>query len=351
MKLVRELVLIPQASAHEPLAFTKDAEAEETAERHFDTDDLPRLAVLPAFAYQHPLNLHRAGSFGGGPERKAFVNFSGAQDDSHLIELWLAGRPETTQQAYRFTVTHFLNFAADRKVSVRDTTVSDLVAWIDSLDGAPASKARHVSGIKSLLTFAKRTGYAPFNVGEAVQCPRVPDTLHERIVEEDDVQDVIKHATTPRDRALVLTLYYSGARISEVCGLRFRDVRGAHATFVKAKGSRVRTVLLPKAVVQALLALRDPKDTDTTPIFRSVRGKPMSRGTAYFVVKQVTDAAGVEMSPHWFRHAHATHTLDAGAPIHVVQKSLGHKSLNTTSRYVHIRPGQGSSGYLRPIET
>lgn len=273
-------------------------------------------------------------------------DFSGARSDEHLVELWLAGRPGTTSETYRATTTHFFAFLADRQISLQDATVADVVAWTLTVDGAPATRARHVSAIKSLLTFAERTGYTVFNVGKAIRCPKVPDLIHERIVDEETIQDVIKHATSARDRALVLLLYYSGARISEVCGLRFRDLRGTNVTFVRAKGCKVRTVPIPMFVMDALLALRLSNDPDEAFVFRSFRDRPLSRGTAWYIVRQITDEAAVEMSPHWFRHANASHALDAGAPIHLVQKCLGHANVSTTSRYLHVKPDQGASRFL-----
>jgi integrase/recombinase XerD len=277
-------------------------------------------------------------------------DFSGARNDQHLVELWLAGRPDTTRGVYGQTLEQFLKFLEARQIGLREVKVADVIDWSEALTGAPATQARHISSLKSLLTFAHRTGYTVFNVGLAIRCPKLPDLVHERIVDEETIQDVIRHTKTPRDRALVLVLYYSGARISEVCGLRFCDLRGTNLTLVHTKGSKVRTVLIPKFVVDALQKLRRPEDQGTTHIFRSRRNKPVSKGTAWFIVKQITEGAAVEMSPHWFRHAHASHTLDAGAPIHLVSRTLGHANIATTSRYLHVKPDQGSSQFLRQLE-
>jgi len=276
-------------------------------------------------------------------------DFSGARNDQHLVELWLAGRPDSTRAVYAHTLAHFLAFLESRQLGLRTAKVADLIAWVDTLEGAPATKTRHIASLKSLLTFAHRTGYTVFNVGLVIRCPKLPDLVHERIVDEESIQDVIKHAKGPRDRALVLVLYYSGARISEVCGLRFCDLRGLNLTLVRSKGSKVRTVPIPKFVADALLKLRRREDLDSTYIFRSYRGRPISKGTAWYLVKQIAEDAAIEMSPHWFRHAHASHTLDAGAPIHLVQKCLGHVNVSTTSRYLHVKPDQGTSHYLRPL--
>lgn len=273
-------------------------------------------------------------------------DFSGARDDHHLVQLWLAGRPDSTKESYSATAGRFLEFLEGK--SLRDAQVADLVAWIETLTGAPATITRHIGAVKSLLTFAHRTGYTVFNVGLAVRAPKVADRLHERIVEADVIQEVLGKAENDRDRALLMVFYYSGARVSEVCGLRFKDFVGNRVTFVNTKGTKTRTVLLPAFVVAAVRALRSPGTPDTRNVFISYRGKPICRKVAWDIVNKASDEAGCHLSPHWFRHAHATHSLDNGAPIHVVQNGLGHASLTTTTRYVHVRANQGAGEFLQP---
>lgn len=271
-------------------------------------------------------------------------DFSGARNDHHLVQLWLSGRPELTQESYEATACRFL--ATLEGKGLRDATVADLVAWTETLKGAPATIARHIAAVKSLLTFAHRTGYTVFNVGLAIRGPKLPDRLHERIVEAGLIQEVLKKAANARDRALLLAFYYSGGRVSEICGLRFKDLVGNRVTFLRGKGIKTRTVLLPAFVADSLRALQTTGVPAERNIFVSYRGKPICRRSAWNIVDRASDEAACHLSPHWFRHAHTTHALDNGAPIHVVQAGLGHASLTTTSRYVHVRSNQGSSQFL-----
>lgn len=271
-------------------------------------------------------------------------DFSGAKDDNHLVQLWLAGRPDSTKESYNATAKRFLEFLGGK--SIRDAQVADLVAWVETLSGAPATITRHIGAVKSLLTYAHRTGYTVFNIGLAVRAPKVPDRLHERIVEEDVIQEILRKADNDRDRALLMVFYYSGARVTEVCSLRFKDLVGNRVTFVNTKGTKSRTVLVPPFVAAAVRALRAPSTPDSRNIFVSYRDKPICRRSAWDIVNKASDEAGCHLSPHWFRHAHATHSLDNGAPVHVVQNGLGHASLTTTTRYVHVRANQGSSQFL-----
>lgn len=269
-------------------------------------------------------------------------NISGATSDSHLIELWLSGRPESTRTVYKPVADEFLGFIGK---TLQEITVADVVRWSEALPGSEATRARKVSTVKSLLTYAHRTGYVLFNVGLPLRVPRPKNTLHERILEVDSIHTVIREATAGRDRILLRFLYTSGARITETVELRFKDVRGDRVTF-HGKGKKTRTVKIPMPIADELRSLRWSKDTDDAFVFKSFRGKQLLARNARQIVSEAAGEADVRMSPHWFRHAHASHALDNGAPPHLVQASLGHKNLATTSQYCHARPNDGASRFL-----
>lgn len=269
-------------------------------------------------------------------------DFSGATNDSHLVQLWLNGRPDTTKAIYHRTATAFLKTLVK---SIREATVADLVAWMEKLEGADATKARVIGTIKSLLTFAHMTGYTVFNVGRALKSPKLPSNLHKRIVEEDVMKDILKSPARDRDQALVQLFYGLGLRSGEVCNLTFGDIQGTHLT-VLGKGSKRRTLKAPLSLIKALKALRPKGVGDECPVFRSVTGRGFSPGTMWWLIRSLTDEAGFSISPHWFRHAHASHSLDHGCPIHVLQHSLGHSSVASTTPYLHVRPTAGSSEFI-----
>lgn len=210
---------------------------------------------------------------------------------------------------------------------------------------------------KSLLSFAQRTGYLHFNVGAAVRLPKVPRRLAERILPLEAVLRTITLEEHPRNRALLRTLYNLGVRVSELSALKVRDValrtdpktglEAAQVTVV-GKGEKERVLLMTPgtwAEVRPLVEGGVPDD----PVFRSRKGGgPLDPSWILRLVRRAARRAGLQkpVSPHWFRHAHASHALDAGAPIHLVQRDLGHESLATTSQYTHARPDQGSGQYL-----
>ena len=146
-------------------------------------------------------------------------------------------------------------------------------------------------------------------------------------------------------------LYAAGVRVSEVCGLKWRDVQSrgeAGQITVYGKGGKTRFVLLSADTWQELIVLRGETDSDV-PVFPSRKGQGhLSAAQVHRIVKAAAGRAGVDVpvSPHWLRHAHASHALDRGCPIHLVQATLGHASVATTGKYLHARPEDSSSRYL-----
>jgi integrase/recombinase XerD len=272
-----------------------------------------------------------------------------ANSETQLIEIWLHGRSPHTQRAYRAEIERFRRGAGKPLPAL---TLSELQIFADSLGHlAPTSRYRALSAIKSLLGFGHQLGYLPFDVGRALRLPAVRNRLAERILPEADVHRILSLESNHRNRALLLLLYASGGRVSEVCNLRWRDVQangdGAQIT-VFGKGGKTRSIQLPTSVAALLSALRgDSADQDA--VFRSRKGGTALQPVAVLrIVRQAAHRAGIELkvSPHWLRHAHASHALDRGAPIHLVQATLGHASITTTGRYLHARPKDSSSRFL-----
>jgi integrase/recombinase XerD len=179
------------------------------------------------------------------------------------------------------------------------------------------------------------------------------DTLAQRILDEDETLRLIEAAPPGRDRTLVKLLYASGVRVSELCGLCWRDTAARTATgggqvTVFGKNGKTRTVLLKPAVWEQLSALRSPAAGPEEPVFRSRKGGPLDVSQVRRIVYRASQSAGLpyRVSPHWLRHAHASHAIDRQAPLHLVQATLGHASIATTGRYLHARPDQSSGFYL-----
>ncbi len=272
-----------------------------------------------------------------------------ADSDEQLIEIWLHGRPKNTQQAYRREVQRFLDVV---NKPLRSIKLLDIQQYNDNIPTClkESSVKRALSAIKSLFAFGFRLGYLTFDIGRAMKLPTFRNELADRILSETDVLRIISLEPQPRNRALLLTLYAGGFRVSEVCSLKWRHLQErdtAGQITVLGKGGKTRTVLMPQSVWEAVMKLRD-SDSSEAPVFRSRKKGHLDESAVWRIVKKASERAGIDknVSCHWFRHAHASHALDRGCPIHLVQATLGHSSISTTGRYLHARPTDSSGNYL-----
>ena len=271
-------------------------------------------------------------------------------NDPKVIELWTQRqRSPLTRSVYLRDIRRLLRTTG---LKLRKINALDLERFAEALAGsglAPISQGRTLAAVRSLFRFAERIGYCG-NPAGALDLPRTDNALSERIMSEEDVGALIAHEPDERNRVLLTVLYMAGLRVSEACGLRWRNLqtRGeAGQILVHGKGGRTRAIMLPAAVWGQLIALRGVAAADA-PVFASRSGKPLERSRVLRIVKDASQRAGIaaNVTTHWLRHAHASHALDHGAPIHLVQATLGHRSVATTSRYLHARPGESSAGYL-----
>lgn len=272
-----------------------------------------------------------------------------AATDMELVALWLHGRPATTQRAYAVEVRRFM---AAVQAPFHGVTLAMLQGYADELSHlSPAAQARALAAVKSLFSFAVKLGYLQFNPAAVVKLPAIEDKLASRILPEADVQRMLA-LTTGRDHTLLRLLYASGARVAEACRLTWADLqpRGdAGQVRLFGKRGKTRVVLLTQATWQVLMDLRGDAPAGAY-VFtsRQGNGKPLTTVQVFRIVRAAAALAGVQgnVSPHWLRHCHASHALERGASIALVQSTLGHSSLAVTSRYVHARPDSSSATVL-----
>lgn len=271
-----------------------------------------------------------------------------ADTDAQLIELWLHGRSPNTRLAYQRDLARFLAFVGK---PVREITLRDFQAFADSLDGSVGTKRRVIAAIKSLFSFALKLGYVRFSVAAAVRAPKAMDTLAERILPEAKIHQMIALAPEGRDRMLLRLLYATGARVSEICAVKWRHVQpngdsGQMTLF--GKGGKTHAVVLPPALWNDLVAFRGAA-ADDSPVFASRKGGGhLDRSQVLRIVQQAARRAGIQqkVSPHRLRHAHASHAMDRGAGIHLVCATLNHSSIAITGRYLHTKPTESSAKFL-----
>ena len=284
--------------------------------------------------------------------------------DRELVYIWLGDKSKTTQVSYSSIVTGFFSFI---NKPLKEVAIEDLQLWHRRLQltDKPSTVANKIRAIKSLFSYGVKVGYLEINVGSYIKCPKVKEKLAQRILSEEDCLKLIQATKTERNRAILCLMYGCGLRVSEVCALTWDDLQpcaGAHRHSLSAngdlalpngeggkcnvfgKGAKTRVVLVPSSVWQ--LMMNQPRLIDA--VFVSRTGRPLERTMIFRIVKACAKRAGVSQkaSCHWLRHSHASHAIESGCNLRLLQKSLGHSKLETTERYLHINPDSGSSQFI-----
>lgn len=264
------------------------------------------------------------------------------------------GLSPRTVEAYGRDLNRFLAWATDRRISRwKDLDIRRLGDYVGALTAeklAPASVARHVASLKMFFRFLVLDGQLDVSAAELLSRPslweRVPFVLSERQVSAFlDAPDSSDRLFL-RDRALLETLYATGARASEVAGLKVRDV-SLERGFLKCrgKGNKERLVPFSEAAAKSieayltgfrpLLAERGPEREE---LFLTRAGRPMTRIDVWKLVKKYARRLGLagKVSPHTLRHSFATHMLAQGADLRVIQELLGHAAITTTQLYTKV---------------
>ena len=273
-----------------------------------------------------------------------------ATSDREIIMLWLGNKSRTTQISYNSTVTKFMEFVAK---PLNEVKLEDLQLWERGLKARfkDTTVANKVLVIKSLFSFGVKVGYLQMNVGSFIKTPKAKNTLTERILDVDSVKGLIKYGVNnERDRLILLLMYGCGLRVSEVIGLTWNDLKkhgnGGKAT-VFGKGSKTRIILIPDKLWHQLKEFEKYHRVNQW-VFVSRNENQMERSVVHRMIKRACKKADIDerASSHWLRHSHASHSLEAGCNLRLLQQSLGHASVTTTERYLHISPDTGSSQFI-----
>ena len=277
-------------------------------------------------------------------------NITNAQSDRELILIWMADKSRTTQASFKGTVAKFIEFI-DKPLS--EVRLDDLQIWKRGLEARfkPTTVANKVLVIKSLFSFAVKVGYLTINIGSFIKPPKTKEALAQKILTVADVKRLIDATNSRRDGLMLSLMYGCGLRVSEVVGLTWDDLKphqegGGKAT-IFGKGSKTRVVIIPPRLWRQILEFKQISQICQW-VFVTRTGNQMERSIVHRMVKSASRRAGVDerASCHWLRHSHATHSLEAGCNLRLLQQSLGHASVTTTEKYLHISPDRGSSQYI-----
>jgi len=316
------------------------------------------------------------------------VNGSAGMATDPALERFLRGlaardASSNTQRSYATAVGAYLRWLGERHVDWRRPPRAELRAYLAELtDGhARSSVAQRLAAIRSFHRWAARTELAPGDPWGAIATPRLPRRLP-RVLEVEQIERLLavidedlaaagsasdRRAATSlalalRDRALVETAYAAGLRISELAAaqLGLLDLQRGELR-VYGKGRKERIGLLGRPARSAIAAyledgrpvllgrrIGDAVGEPPSELFLNHRGDPLGvRGLRYRLDRLCRRAGLPEgVSPHTLRHSFATHLLDGGADLRIVQELLGHESLATTQVYTHVSPTRLRSAYL-----
>jgi site-specific recombinase XerD len=246
------------------------------------------------------------------------------------------GRIIFTEQRYEF-LAEVDPKRASQPLNLPSLVISAQKSWAPL---KPASRNRKYSTLKSFFKWALAEGIFEDDFGADIVTPKVPQRIP-HFISVDEAIGLLKKLKgsegekQPRDRALLLLLYGGGLRVSEACGLKWRQVDLKSATIlVLGKGGKERKVALVKVTANALAQLKK----ETGGEIYVFGAKPLDPRAAYEIVRQWGVNAGLmkPLHPHALRHSYATHLLSSGTDLRILQELLGHESLTATQKYLHL---------------
>jgi integrase/recombinase XerD len=283
-----------------------------------------------------------------------------SEADSRVLDrfadgLWLNdGLARNTLESYRRDVSQLAAWLGESHgKTLLEAQSADLqrhLAWqIDTRHAKPRTTSRLVSSLKRFYQFALREGLRGDDPAADLDSPKLPRSLP-RTLSEEEVEAIlgapdVETAQGIRDRAMLETLYASGLRVSELVGLKGVQVSlDMNVIRILGKGSKERLTPLGEEAAdwiaryqrEARPRLLGARKSDA--LFVTARGGPMTRQSFWALVKRYAAAAGIHraISPHTLRHAFATHLINHGADLRVVQLLLGHADISTTQIYTHV---------------
>lgn len=256
--------------------------------------------------------------------------------------------------AYKRDIKKFIAFAEEKGITTPKEAVSDHITeflGVLKREGkASSSLCRAMISLKVYFKFLIREEVVDKNVTTFLSTPKmwqlIPDILTTEEIEALLSQPNPEDPMGSRDLAILSILYATGIRVSELCTLGIYDVDDDRIK-VMGKGSKERLVPIAEKAVQALDrylgGFRDQFGIKgEKALFVTKKGRPLDRVTVWKLIKKYGKEAGIEknISPHTLRHSFATHLLENGADLRVIQEMLGHASINSTDRYTHISTNQ-----------
>jgi integrase/recombinase XerD len=290
---------------------------------------------------------------------------------NHLVDAFLdhltveRGLAANTRTAYRTDLSQFLSFLRRRRIdqinSVQRQHITDYLMEQRKRGLTARSVSRHLAAIRMFCRFLFREKILAIDITQTIDSPRLWRTLPQTL----DYQEVERLLAAPptrtklglRDKAMLELMYATGLRVSEVAKLTLSEIN-FEAGFLRTvgKGSKERIVPLGREAItwlqrylQEARASIGKNGCNRAEVLLSTRGNPLSRKTIWHLIKKYARRAGItkNIAPHTLRHSFATHLLDNGADLRVIQEMLGHADIATTQIYTHVDQGRLKDTHYR----
>lgn len=251
------------------------------------------------------------------------------------------GLSSHTLEAYGRDIAAFASFLGKHPKEVTSEDILSFLSFLKSKQYATSTICRKLIAVKMFFRFLRKEGEVSVDLGQ-FDTPKLWQLIPEALTCEE-IDALLKEpdptsSLGARDQAILELLYATGMRVSELCSLRLTDLSDS---FVKVRGKGKKERIIPvgkKAIAAVDHYLLHYRGDGNEALFISSRGKPMSRIAVWSRVKAYARSAGISkaISPHTLRHSFATHLLENGADLRLIQDMLGHEDIGTTDRYTHV---------------
>lgn len=279
-------------------------------------------------------------------------------EDIAVIGSWLYQKGAKTQRYYKRIVREFFNYYPG--LNMKTTQITHLALFLKTYGiHSEATRNTYKNALSSLFSFGMKAGYLDRNPALALENIKTPDKIYSKVLSREQVQQMILKEPQVRNQIILKILYFTGIRVDEISKLNtrsFQSTENGVVMIVEGKGRKVRSIHLPEHLVKEIYEYTSGLSSEF--LFTTERNsfgtfKALSTSQIFRIVKRsaVQAKLSVQPSPHWLRHTSATHAIEAGAPIHVVQRSLGHESISTTGKYLDIRPKESVGDYLTEFKS
>lgn len=273
-----------------------------------------------------------------------------ATTDNEIIHLWVNDKSsKLTQKQYTLNIRQFINFIGCSLSGVKYEDMQSYLRMLEMKRYKPSTIKTKLTSVKSLFSFAYKLGYISENIASLITYKANSQKLSDKLINHDDIKLMVANAKSKRDKLIIKTLYSLGLRISELINIQWSDFYsegGFINLTVIGKGNKPRTLLVSNSLYQELLTLKEPRNNY---VFHAhYRESALTRQSVNIFLNNLQKKLNLEIriTPHKFRHTHATNAIKNGCDLSLLQQSLGHSSIKTTEQYLNYRKNEGSTQFI-----